>query len=189
MLPATPNLHRKTNKNNEDVLKQILVSGDQVTTRSLQANKRFKKFFGKKLNGSVLKEAQETTNQKNLYVDPNSNRKFPIQAHSFYPTSKVKPQVTALDESTISQQPVTTVANATQGMNNDLAIYPPSAFLRNRNYVDLAQEPNVLMDPSKHEYFEKMIDLTLKRKKEYSEWALIEYQDPDVKREKIKKMQ
>ena len=74
-------------------------------------------------------------------------------------------------------------------MNNDLAIYPPSAFLRNRNYVDLAQEPNILMDPSKQEYFEKIIDRTLKRKKKYSKWALIEYQDPDVKREKIKKMQ
>ena len=78
MLTHTPNLHRKTSKNNEDVLKQILVCGDHTTARSLQANKRFKKYFGKTLNGSVLKEAQETTNSKNLYVDPNSNRKFPI---------------------------------------------------------------------------------------------------------------
>ena len=87
MLANTPQLHRKTSKNNEDVLKQILVCGDTTTARSLQADKRFKKFYGKKLNASVLKEAQETTTTKNLYVDPNSNRKFPIKAQSFYPST------------------------------------------------------------------------------------------------------
>ena len=79
MLSATPNLHKKTGKNNEDILKQILVSGvESTTSRSLQANQRFKKFYGKKLNGQVLKDAKETTTSKNHYVDPNSNRKFPI---------------------------------------------------------------------------------------------------------------
>ena len=148
MLTATPNLHRKTSKNNEDILKQILVSGDSTTAKSMQADKRFEKYYGKKLNASVLKDAQETTTSKNLYVDPNANRKFPIKAQSFYPTTMIKPQVTALDESTITGQghsPKT----VTHKMNNDLAIYPPSAFLRNRDYADLAQEPNVLMDPAR----------------------------------------
>ena len=41
---------------------------------------------------------------KNLYVDPNSNRKFPIKTQSFYPTSMMKPQVMSMNDSTISER-------------------------------------------------------------------------------------